>query len=60
MLIKRVSPVQAKDCGEVVADAETKEMLHYTERPVRTVDPPVRSLPAHAVERRPCRSDDVL
>jgi mannose-1-phosphate guanylyltransferase len=35
VLIKHVSPIQAKDCGEVVADPVTHEMLHYTERPVR-------------------------
>lgn len=42
VLIKRVTPAQAKDCGEVVADPVTKEMLHYTERPVSSGWPPVR------------------
>ena len=35
MLVKRVSAAKASECGEVVADAKTNELLHYTERPVR-------------------------
>ena len=38
MLVKRVPAAKASECGEVVADPVTKELLHYTERPVRTLD----------------------
>ena len=33
MLVKRVPEAKARECGEVVADAATCELLHYIERP---------------------------
>lgn len=60
VLIKHVSPAQAKDCGEVVADPATKEMLHYTERPVSPYNtdpfraPVVSCAAAHAVRSDHC------
>ena len=33
MLVKRVPEAKARECGEVVADEATGELLHYIERP---------------------------
>lgn len=33
MLVKHVSAAKASECGEVVADPKTHELLHYTEKP---------------------------
>lgn len=33
MLVKRVAAAKASECGDVVADPATNELLHYTERP---------------------------
>ena len=33
MLVKRVPEAKARECGEVVADDATGELLHYIERP---------------------------
>jgi hypothetical protein len=33
MLVKRVAAAKASECGAVVSDASTSELLHYTERP---------------------------
>jgi mannose-1-phosphate guanylyltransferase len=33
MLVTRVDAKKALECGEVVADETTRELLHYAERP---------------------------
>ncbi len=40
MLVKRVAAAKAGECGAVVADDTTRELLHYTERPETYVRPP--------------------
>lgn len=46
ILVKKVSKEKAAEFGELVADPETKELLHYTEKPetfVRTRPPSARA-----------------